>query len=535
MQLASIIVAVVALTMTTHAAVADDGLPPLIPLPASVEAHEGDPVQIDPSRIVASGGYGLMANPPAIREFRALLGKSPPGGEMIHFITEGGFDRDAYTLVCDDDGVRITASGPAGHFYGLQTLRQLIELDLREPGSPLMCPRVTIRDNPRFLWRGLHVDSGRHLQRVETLKKLIDEMARHKLNRLHWHLTEDQGWRIPIDAYPKLTEVGGFRPESPQKGNREQGDGTPYGGFYTKDEIRDIVAYAAERFITVMPEIEIPGHSAAALAAYPQFGNTDVDDYDPGVVTRWGVFDYTFSPKPETLDFIDTILEETLELFPSELIHIGGDEAPVTQWERSPFAQQFMREQGYDDPHRIQSWFNEHLDQFLAERGRRMVGWDEILEGPLPERAVVMSWRGVAGGQEAAAAGHDVIMAANSHLYFDYYQSADRANEPEAIGGEVTIEKVYSFDPLDGIDPENHHHILGVQAQHWTEYIWTDAKLEYMAFPRSVALAELAWTPQDRRDWDDFAARLPGHLDRLRAAGVNFRELDGGAAILPVE
>lgn len=523
------------MSAATDAAVPSE-LPPLIPLPAKVDVLDGEPVQLDPARIEVPDDAS------SVRDYLAsILGKRPTGGSGIALKLDPTADvgNEGYTLVCDDDGVIITAAAPAGLFYGVQTLRQLAQLDLRQAGIAITCPRVRIEDRPRFQWRGLHVDSGRHLQDVETLLKLLDEMARHKLNVFHWHLTEDQGWRIQIDAYPRLTNIGSQRAESPKKDNSGEGDGIPYGGFYTKDEIRRIVAYASEWFITVMPEIEVPGHTAAALAAYPQFGNTDIPDYDPHVYTRFAIMPYTFAPKPETLEFINAILTETLDLFPSPYIHIGGDEAPSTQWEQSSYAQQFMKENDIKDPHHIQAWFNRHLDEFLAEHGRRMIGWDEVLDTPLPQRVVVMSWRGVKGGQEAAAKGHDVVMAPNTFLYFDYVQG-DRADEPVAIGGgdwqpHLPIEKVYSFNPLDGIAPENHEHILGVQGQLWTEFIWSDEKLEYMAFPRTCALAELAWTPQEKRDWTDFESRLEGHLERLRVAGINYRELDGGAAITPVE
>lgn len=507
-------------------------MPPLVPLPAEIR-REGDGV-VD----LASGPVVVEHEDPLAErvaaDLRAMLGNENRAAVTLRS-GETTHGDEGYTLDIDSDGrVTIEAATPAGLYYGCQTLRQLLQLDTVAADSPLRAPVLHITDAPRFGWRGLHIDSGRHMQSVEELKKFIDLLALHKMNRLHWHLTEDQGWRLEIEKYPKLTEIGAWREESPKRGNRNEGDGQRYGGFYTKQQVREVVAYAEARFVTVVPEIEVPGHTAAALAAYPEFGNTDVPGYNPQVVTRWGIFHYTFAPTPEALQFIDDVLREVFELFPGEHVHIGGDEAPTDQWEQSPSAQAFMQREGITDPHHVQAWFNAHLDTFLAEHGKRMIGWDEILQGPLSKRTIVMSWRGVEGGQKAAAAGHDVIMAPNSHTYFDHYQ-APKEQEPHAISGHLPLEKVYAFNPVDGIDPIHQHHVLGVQGQLWSEYIWSDAKLEYMAFPRACALAEVAWTPQDRRMWDDFSDRLDGHLDRLRALGVNYRQREGGAALTPVE
>ena len=514
-------------------------LPPLVPLPAGVRVTASGVVTPPPGavrvEVPAATADDVKARAEAVAAaLRAMLATPDRAAVTLRLLDAGDPAAEGYTLDLDARGVTVAAPAPAGLFYGCQTLRQLLQLDTLPDDAPLRCPPVRIDDAPRFAWRGLHVDSGRHLQSLGELKKLVDLLALHKMNRLHWHLTEDQGWRIEIDRYPRLTSVGAWRDQSPRRDDRTRGDGTRYGGFYTKAQVRELVAYAAERFVTVVPEIEIPGHSAAALAAYPELGNVDVPGYDPGVVTRWGVFPYTLAPTAASLDFIDGVLTEVLELFPGQYVHVGGDEAPTTQWEQSPAARAFMRDNAIDDPRHVQSWFNAHLDTFLAARGRRMVGWDEVLEGPLSKRAIVMSWRGVEGGRAAAAAGHDVVMAPNSFAYLDYHQ-ADPATEPVAIAGYLPLETVYGFDPTDGIAPADRGRVLGVQGQLWSEYLWSDAKLEYMAFPRACALAEVAWTPQARRGWDDFASRLPGHLGRLRALGVNYRQLEGGAAITPVE
>jgi hexosaminidase len=426
----------------------------------------------------------------------------------------------------------IRTVGPAGIFYGMQSLRQLLPPAIfREAlvdGVSWTIPAVSIEDYPRFTWRGAHLDVCRHFMPKEFVKKYIDLLALHKINSFHWHLTEDQGWRIQIRKYPRLTEVAAWRNETlvgryENDPRKRVFDGQRHGGYYTQDDIREIVAYARARFINVVPEIEMPGHAQAAIAAYPELGNTGAR---LAVMTIWGVSENILNPEERTIAFMQDVLSEVLELFPGPFIHIGGDEAVKIQWKTSPRAQARMRELGLRDEEELQSWFIHRMDEFLTARGRRLVGWDEILEGGLAPNATVMSWRGISGGVTAARAGHDVVMAPGSHTYFDHYQSENRAGEPLAIGGFTPIEKVYAFDPMpDSLEPQFRRHILGAQAQVWTEYIKTPKQVEYMAFPRMSALAEALWTPVERKDYADFSGRILPHLERLRILDVNFRPL----------
>ncbi len=461
---------------------------------------------------------------------------SRKGEGIVTLILDPAFadtSQEAYGLEVGRRGVDITARGHAGLFYGLQSLRQLVR-----PGPPSgwAVPRVRIVDRPRFAWRGMHLDVARHFFPVEVVKAYIDHLARSKLNTFHWHLTEDQGWRIEIERYPLLTEVGAIRRETMVDRNFTPyvGDGIPHGGFYSKEEVREVVAYAAERYVTVVPEIEMPGHALAALAAYPELACT------PGpfeVATTWGVFEDVFCPTERTFTFLENVLTEVMELFPGPWIHIGGDEVPRTRWQESEEAQAVMLREGLADEDELQSWFVARIERFLHAHGRRLVGWDEILEGGLPPRAAVMSWRGTAGGIEAARMGHDVVMTPTGYAYFDYYQG-DPETEPLAIGGFTPLEQVYAFEPVPGeLSANEARHILGPQANLWTEYVKTPEHLEYMLFPRLLALAEVAWSPRERRDWLSFEARLPAALHALDHLGVNYRipevrGLDGDRLVL---
>lgn len=437
---------------------------------------------------------------------------------------------ESYALDVSPDRITVEAREPPGLFRGLQTLRRLlpvhVELQRRAPpGVRFALPALRIDDAPRFPYRGMHLDVGRHFFPPELVKRYIDQLALWGFNAFHWHLTEDQGWRIEIRAYPRLTEVGAYRRETMLGRNFEPyvGDGVPHGGFYTQDEVRDIVAYAAERHVTVIPEIEMPGHSLAALAAYPELACT-AGPFEVG--TRWGIYDDIVCPSERTFEFFETVLEEVMQLFPGRYIHIGGDEAPKTRWEESPLAQEVIRREGLADEHELQSWFTRRIERFLARHGRRLIGWDEILEGGIAPEATVMSWRGMAGGIEAARAGHDVIMAPTSHVYLDYYQGAPDL-EPLAIGGFLPLERVYAFEPVPPeLSPDEAAHVLGGQGNVWTEYMKTWDRVEYMAFPRMLALAEVLWSPRERRDWTDFMARLGPQLARLDALGVNYRVPD---------
>jgi hexosaminidase len=422
------------------------------------------------------------------------------------------------------DSVVVAGNDHAGLFYGLETLSQMLPARSagQAGGAEVRISAVSLADAPRFAWRGMHLDVGRHFFGPEFVKRYIDQIARYKINRFHWHLTEDQGWRIEIKRYPRLTEVAAWRRET-MVGKRFEpyvGDGERYGGFYTQDEVRDIVAYARERYVTIVPEIELPGHATAALAAYPELACTDGPIE---VATKWGIFEDIFCPKEETFAFLEGVLTEVMELFPGEYIHVGGDEAPKARWKTSDVAQAVMRREGLADENELQSWFVRRIERFLNAHGRRLIGWDEILEGGLAPNATVMSWRGVQGGIEAARQGHDVVMTPTSHLYFDYLQG-DTVQEPLGIGGFLPLEKVYSFEPIPAeLSAAEARRVLGAQANLWTEYVATEEHAEYMLNPRLLALSEVVWSPAEGRDFRDFARRLPWHLQRMDALGIRYR------------
>ena len=378
----------------------------------------------------------------------------------------------------------------------------------------------------------MHLDVARHFMPVEFIKRYIDLMAMHKMNRFHWHLTEDQGWRIEIKQYPRLTEVGAWR-DSTLVGHYGSGvyDGERHGGFYTQEEVREVVAYAQERFITVIPEIEMPGHSSAALAAYPELGCEPEKKYH--VQSTWGVFEDIYCPSETTFTFLENVLTEVMALFPSEYIHIGGDEAPKDAWRKSELAQQVIQREGLADEHELQSYFIRRIEKFLNKHGRQIIGWDEILEGGLAPNATVMSWRGIQGGIEAARQQHNVIMTPGSHCYLDHYQ-ANPDTEPLAIGGFTTLEKTYSYEPTPAeLSEEEARYILGAQGNIWTEYMHSGEKVEYMAYPRATALAEVVWSPKEKRNWTDFWRRLQTHFKRLDALGVNYADhYEGGIPVI---
>jgi hexosaminidase len=507
----------------------------IIPAPARVERRPGTLTLPAGTRVRLRGRKDAAASAVAAYAdslLEAALGPAPAGARPSRDAivlrldaASGTASREAYRLEVGTGGAVISATDPAGLFYGVQTLRQLLPAPGQPATQPSSLPAVLIEDSPRFPWRGLHLDVGRHLFPVEFVKRYIDLLAAHKLNVFHWHLTEDQGWRIEIRKYPRLTEVGAWRKETMVGKNFDPyiGDGVPYGGFYTQAEVREVVAHAAARFVTVVPEIEMPGHSVAALAAYPELACTE-GPFE--VRTTWGVSEDIYCPKEETFAFLEGVRGEVLELFPSRFIHVGGDEAPKARWEASPVAQEVIRREGLKDVHELQSWFIRQIERYLAGRGRRLIGWDEILEGGLPPGAMVMSWRGEAGGIEAARQGHDVVMTPTSHLYFDYYQGLP-AQEPLAGGGFIPLERVYAYEPIPAeLDAAAARHVLGAQGNVWTEYLRTPASVEYMAWPRALALAEVTWSPKDRRDWPDFVSRLPASLAWLDAWGVNYRVPD---------
>lgn len=502
----------------------------IIPLPATMEMKKGG-FLVDSETMIIYAGDSLENEADFLSQWldtasgeKIMMTHDEGKGNHGIFLTlDPSMTADeGYKLDVAYDRIDLSAKEPKGILYGIQSLRMLMPPNgEKEAVTDLTIPAVYIEDAPRYVYRGMHLDVGRHMFPVAFIKKYIDLLALHKMNRFHWHLTEDQGWRIEIKKYPKLTEVGGTRKETMVEKNFDpyKGDGEEYGGFYTQDEVKDIVAYAKKRHIVIIPEIEMPGHARAALAAYPEFGN-DTGPYE--VATTWGVFDEIYAPKEETFKFLEDVLMEVMDLFPSEYIHIGGDEAPKTEWKKSTQAQQVIKREGLKDAHELQSYFIQRIEKFLNGHGRQIIGWDEILEGGLAPNATVMSWRGSQGGIDAAKQGHDVIMTPNTHLYFDHYQSKNE-DEPLAIGGFLPVEKVYSLDPTpEELNAEEAKHILGAQANIWTEYIKTTEQVEYMALPRMSALAEVDWTPKDKKDWDDFKSRLEKMAERYDALGYNY-------------
>ncbi|MBK7031371.1 MAG: family 20 glycosylhydrolase [Bacteroidales bacterium] len=430
--------------------------------------------------------------------------------------------KEGYTLDVTTKSIVLKAISSQGLYYGMLSFLQLLppEVESQEPvKADYVVPVVSIRDMPRFPYRGLHLDVGRHMYPVSFIKKYIDLMSMYKMNTFHWHLTEDQGWRIQIRKYPRLTQVGSTRLAT-AKGKTSEFDGVPYGGFYSQDQIREIVAYAADKFVTIIPEIEMPGHSVAALTAYPHLSCTG----GPFQVRQeWGVADDILcAGNDSAFIFVQDVLTEVMELFPSTYIHIGGDEAPKTRWEECPKCQKRMQDEGLKSEMELQSYFIKRVERFLSSKGRRLIGWDEILEGGLAPEATVMSWRGMQGGIDAAMQNHDVIMTPTDYCYLDYYQ-ADPATEPLAIGGMLTLKTVYSFEPTPPVlTAEQAKHILGAQGNVWTEYIKTPEMVEYMTYPRAIALAEVNWSQKDARNWDDFVQRMENQYKRLSYLGVNY-------------
>ncbi|MGV9564856.1 beta-N-acetylhexosaminidase [Streptomyces sp. NPDC003480] len=459
-------------------------------------------------------------------------------GNGIVLRIDPGMEPEAYRIVIDGYAVRLDGGSAAGVFWGAQTFRQLLgpEAFRRAPVDPDRrewdVPGVVVEDAPRFPWRGLLLDVARHFTPKDGVLRWLDLMAAHKLNVLHLHLTDDQGWRLEIRRHPRLTEVGSWRSRT-RRGHRASPlwEEKPHGGFYTQDDIREIVAYAAARHITVVPEIDIPGHSQAAIAAYPELGNTDVvDTASLSVWDDWGISANVLAPTDTTLRFYEGVFEEVLELFPSTFVHIGGDECPKDQWRRSPAAQARIKELGLADEDGLQAWFIRHFDTWLTARGRRLIGWDEILEGGLADGAAVSSWRGYAGGVTAARAGHDVVMCPEQQVYLDHRQDGG-ADEPVPIGYVRTLEDVYRFEPVPPqLTGEHARHVLGTQANVWTEVMEDQARVDYQTFPRLAAFAEVAWSalpaPMER-DFGDFGRRMAVHYRRLDALGVAYRPPTG--------
>jgi len=442
---------------------------------------------------------------------------------------------EGYRVAVTPKSVVIRAPKPAGIFYGSRSLLQLLPPEIFRQalvsGVEWTIPCVQIEDYPRFQWRGAMLDASRHFMPKEFVKKFIDLLALQKMNSFHWHLTDDQGWRLEIKKYPKLTEVGAWRKQTlvghleHRSSQEPKFDGIPHGGFYTQDDAREIVEYARERHINVVPEIEMPGHAQAAIAAYPELGNT-ANQLEVSPI--WGISENIFNPKESTILFLEDVLSEVMEIFPSKFIHTGGDEAVKVQWKASPEAQARIKELGLKDEEEMQGYFTRRMDEFLTAKGRRLIGWDEILEGGLAPNATVMSWRGEKGGIDAAKAGHDVVMAPTDYTYLDYYQSKETSKEPLGIGDYLPLDVVYNYEPIPAeIPAEFASHVLGSQGQLWTEYMATAKNVEYMTFPRLAALSEVTWCPKREKNYPEFLIRLETYLKRLTILDVNYRPLDG--------
>ena len=493
----------------------------LLPKPRSVEVGPGT-FAFEPDLAIS----GDLTWAPRLRR---LLGgfelpTSPDGRLRLRRTPE--LPDEGYRLAIDGDAITLEAATNVGIVWAAQTLRQLIGADAFRPAAlhdQFVLPQVVIEDAPRFGWRGVMLDVARHFRPLPDLFRFVDLLSLHKYNVFHLHLTDDQGWRLASDRYPKLQEIASWRTETWTR-NVEPGDGTPHGGYYTADQLRALVRYAADRGVTIVPELEFPGHVRALLAAYPELGNRP-DTRHP-VAPSFGIFPEVLSLRAASLAFVFDLYTELLEIFPSRYVHIGGDECPTEEWVASSEAADLARDRGLDGPDQLQRWFTEQLRGWLADRDRQLVGWDEINDhGPVPG-AVVAAWRDRSYGIRAAAAGNDVVMAPLSHTYLDYYPG-DGPEETYSIGGLVTTEKAYGFDPLEGVPPEAANRILGTQCQLWTEYIPATRRLDYMMFPRACAHSEVAWSEPAGRSWTEFRPRLAAHLERLGAMGVEYRPEEG--------
>ena len=484
------------------------GIYHVVPLPQDVQLQKGQPFVLD-GTVQILAGEDLQREALFLRDYiKEQTGLELSIASSHHrkvrtialAVSPSVVTSEGYRLVVGKGGINILGGSPAGVFYGIQTLRK--SLGIAENLASLELPPVVITDAPRFSWRGMHLDCARHFFSVAFVKKFIDLLAMHNMNTFHWHITDDQGWRVEIPKWPKLITVGSNRSGTIIGTNSDLDDQTPYGGYYTKAEVREIVAYAAERHITIVPEIDMPGHMLAALASYPELGCTG-GPYQVG--HYWGVYkDVLCVGNPRVYEFVEDVLTEILELFPSEVIHIGGDETPTEKWEQCPKCQA-LDLQG----NTLQGYFTQRVFEFLTAHGRRALGWDELLENHAPQNAMIMSWRGTAPGAKAAEAGHDVVMSPTTHCYFDYQQVEDVLFEPSRCGGFIPIDRVYALDPApDSLSNAARSHILGVQANLWSEYMTTENTVEYQALPRMSALSEVQWTESTRKDYDAFRQRL---------------------------
>jgi hexosaminidase len=467
--------------------------------------------------------------------FRLTIGKKAVADYIDISVKKSSISsviRDRYTLHISPTSINIVGDDPEAVFYGIQTVIQLLPAGKTDE---LKIPAVAIEDYPRFRYRGLMLDCGRHFFSVDFIKQYIDFIALHKMNTFHWHLTEDQGWRIEIKKYPKLTETGSCRNGTiighhPGTGN----DSVKNCGYYTQEQIKEVVRYASDRYITIVPEIEMPGHSSSAIAAYPQLScfPDEPTEIKKGVIwsgpttgkqvqQSWGVYKDVYCPSDYTFQFLEDVLDEVMQLFPSKYIHIGGDECPKDYWKKSGFCQNLIKEKGLKDEEALQSYFIQHIEKYLNSKGRSIIGWDEILEGGVAPNATVMSWRGEKGGIDAAKQHHTVIMTPTTYVYFDYSQT--HHDDSLVIGGYLPLDKVYNYEPIPkDLTEEEGKYILGAQANVWTEYMSKPAKVEYMIFPRLTALSEVLWSPKESRNWDDFQKRLPGALKRYDFWNVTY-------------
>ena len=510
----------------------------VIPLPQEVSLTQENPFKLNENVLIAypENNALLQRNAEFLSEYiqqatnYAPKTKAIAAGEQVKNAIVLGLDpsianKEGYVLTTTPEGININGQTENGVFYGIQTLRKSIPAEAKE--ATILIPAGEIKDEPRFSYRGMHLDVGRHFFPKEFMKKYIDLLALHNMNTFHWHLTDDQGWRIEIKKYPKLTEIGSQRSRTVIGRNTQEYDNTPYGGFFTQEEAKEIVKYAQERYITVIPEVDLPGHMLAALAAYPEMGCTG-GPYE--VCPRWGIFeDVLCIGNDQTMQFLEDVMNEIIEIFPSKYVHIGGDEAPRTRWEKCQKCQARIKTEGLkaDKNHtaedRLQSYCMTRIEEFLNSKGRQIIGWDEILEGDVAPNATVMSWRGMEGGIKTAQLGHDVIMTPTSFCYFDYYQTADTKDEPLGIGGYVPIEKIYSLKPVPAVlTEEQSKHILGAQANLWTEYIHSSEHVEYMVLPRMAALAEVQWTQPEKKDFKDFTKRLARLMKFYQRDGFNY-------------
>lgn len=510
----------------------------VIPLPQEINTTQESGFKLNNStRIVYPEGNGLLQrNAQFLSEYiRQATGYAPPieaipQGESVKRAISLTLDADipnkeGYVMTTTADNIILKGQTEKGVFYGIQTLRKSIPA--KAAGADILFPAGEIKDEPRFGYRAMHFDICRHFYPIKVVKEYIDLLALHNMNTLHWHLTDDQGWRIEIKRYPKLTEIGSMRNRTVIGHNTPEYDSIPHGGFYTQEEAREIVKYAQERYITVIPEVDMPGHMLAALAAYPELGCTS-GPYE--VCPNWGIFeDVLCLGNDKTLKFLEDVMSEIIDIFPSEYIHIGGDEVPRTRWEKCPRCQARIKAEGLKDDgkhsaeDRLQSYCMTRIEKFLNSKGRKVIGWDEILEGDITPTATVMSWRGSAGGIKAAQLGHDVIMVPNDFCYFDYYQAKDTKNEPYmAIGGYVPVEKVYSLEPTNGLKEEQKKYIVGVQANLWTEYITSVDQIEYMLLPRMAALSEVQWMQPAQKNYENFLQRLDNLAKLYQREGLNY-------------